>query len=102
MLNNEEKQCVYFRVSENKLDKTFFSSKLEVDGYVIRLDQSRRGYSVAWFVKRPSSNSCEDSFCINTGIIFLNIYLPKSKPIPLGVLYRPLSESDFVKHINGV
>ena len=26
--------------------------------------------------------------------------LPKSKPILLGILYRPLNKSDFVKHIN--
>ena len=34
--------------------------------------------------------------------VFFNIYLPKFKPILLGILYRPPDKSDFVKHINDV
>ena len=33
---------------------------------------------------------------------FVAIYLPKSKLILLGILYRPFNKSDFVKHINNV
>ena len=32
--------------------------------------------------------------------IFVDIFLPKSKPILLGILYRPSDKSDFVKHSN--
>ena len=42
------------------------------------------------------------SFCSNTESIFADIFLVISKPIPLGILYRPPDKSDFVKHINNV
>ena len=44
----------------------------------------------------------KDSFCSNTASIFVNIFLSKSKPILLGILYRPSDKSDFVKRINNV
>ena len=39
---------------------------------------------------------------MNIESIFFDIYLPKSKPIVLGILYRPPDKSDIVKHINNV
>ena len=79
------------------------SSELEVDGYdLVRLDRSRRGGSVACYIKSSIAYSFKDSFCSNTESIFVDIFLPKSKPILLGILYRPPDKSDFVKHINNV
>ena len=34
--------------------------------------------------------------------IFVDIFLPKSKPTLLGIIYRPPDKSDFVNHINNV
>ena len=89
-------------VSETKLDETILSSELEVDGYdLVRLDQSRRSGGVACYIKSWIAYSYEDSFCSNTESIFLDIFfLPKSKPILLGILYRPPDKSDFVRHIH--
>ena len=89
-------------ISETKLDETILSSELEVDGYdLVRLDQSRRSGGVACDIKSWIAYSYEDSFCSNTESIFLDIFfLPKSKPILLGILYRPPDKSDFVKHNN--
>ena len=40
-------------ISETKLDKTIWSSELEVDDYdLVRLDQSRRGGGVACYIKK--------------------------------------------------
>ena len=36
----------------------------------------------------------------NTGSILADIFVPKSKPILVGILYRPPNKSEFVKHIN--
>ena len=87
-------------ISENKLDETTLSSELEVDGYdLVRLDRSRRGGGVARYIKSSIACSYKESFCSNTESIFVNIFLPKSKPILLGILYRPPDKSDFVQHI---
>ena len=79
------------------------ASELEVDGYdLVRLDRSRRGSGGAFYIKSLTAYSYKDSFCSNTESIFVDIFLPKSKPILLGILYRPPDKSDFVKHINNV
>ena len=89
-------------VSETKLDETIWSSELEVDCYdLVRLDRSRRGGGAS-YIKSSTEYSYKDSFCSNIESIFGDIFLPKSKPIVLGVLYRPPNQSDFVKHINKV
>ena len=81
----------------------YYSSELEVDGYdLVRLDRSRGGGGVACYIKSSIAYSYKDSLCSNTENIFVDIFLPKSKPILLGILYRPSDKSDFVKHINKV
>ena len=90
-------------IRETKLDKTIWSSELEVDGYdLVRLDWSRRGDGVACYIESSVTYSYKDSFCSNTRSIFVDIFLPNSKPILLGILYRPPDKLDFVKHFNNV
>ena len=73
------------------------SSELEIEGYdLVRSDRSRRGGGVACFVKNSVSYNRKPNFCINTESIFIQIFLPKSKPILIGILYRPPDEYDFV------
>ena len=87
--------------SETELDETFLSSESDVDGYdLVRLDQSRRGDSVACCIKNSIAYSYKDSFSSNTESIFVDIFFPKSNPSLLSILYRPPNKSDFVKHIN--
>ena len=38
--------------------------------------------------------------CSNIESTFVDIYLLKSKPILLGILYRPPDKSDFIKKVN--
>ena len=84
-------------LSETKLDNTVFSSKPEIEGYdLTRSDQSRRGGVVACFVENSISYSRKPNFCINTESIFIEIFLPKTKPVLNGILYRPPDKYDFV------
>ena len=88
-------------ISEAKLDETILSSELEVDSYdLVRLDRSRRGGGVACYIKSSTAYSYKDSFVVIPKVFLLTFFLPKSKPIILGILYRPPNKSDFVKHIN--
>ena len=73
-------------LSETKLDNTVLSSEREIEGYdLVRSDQSRRGGGVACFVKNSSSYNWKPNFCINTESIFIEIFLPKSKPDLIGI-----------------
>ena len=73
-------------LSETKLDNTVLSSELEIEGYdLVRSDRSRRG-GVACFIKNSISYNCKPNFCINAECIFIELFLPKSKPVLIGIL----------------
>ena len=88
-------------IGETKLDdESILSSEIGIEGYdLLRLDRSRRGGGVACYVKKSLACNYRDNFCKNTESIFIDIFLPKTKPILIGILYRPPDKNDFVKNI---
>ena len=87
-------------LSETKLQNTVLSSEIEIEGYnLVRYDQSQRGGGVACFVKNYILYNRKPNFCINTESILIEIFLPKSKPVLTGILYRPPDKYDFVSHL---
>ena len=89
LLYCEFNQSVYYWNNETKLDETILSSELKFDSYgLVRLDRSKRGGVVACYIKSSIACSYKDSFCSYIKSIFAGIYLPKSKPILRGILYR--------------
>ena len=87
-------------LSETKLDNTVLSSELEIEGYdLVRSDRSRRGGGVACFVKNSISYNWKPNFCINAESIFIEIFLPKSKPVLIGILYRLPDKCDLVNYL---
>ena len=73
-------------LSETKLDNTVLSSEFKIEGYdLVRSDQSQREVVVACFVKNSISYNQKPNFCINTKSIFTEIFLPKSKPVLIGI-----------------
>ena len=75
------------RISETKLDETILSSGLEVDGYdLVRLNLSRRAGGVACYIKHSIAYNYKDRFSSNIESTFVDMYLPRSKPILLGIL----------------
>ena len=58
------------------------------------------GGGVACYVKKSLAYNYKDNFCKNTESIFIDIFLPKTKPILIGILYRPPDKNDFVKNFN--
>ena len=87
-------------IGETKLDESILSSEIDIEGYdLLRLDRSRRGGGVACYVKKSLAYNYRDNFCKNTESIFIDIFLPKTKPILIGILYRPPDKNDFVKNL---
>ena len=87
-------------IGETKLDKSILYSEIDIEGYdLLRLDRSRRGGGVACYVKKSLAYNYRDNFCKNTESIFSDIFLPKTKPIVIGILYRPPDKNDFVKNL---
>ena len=84
-------------LSETKLDKTVLSIELEIKGYdLLRFHQSQKGGGEACFVKNSISYNQKPNFCINTESILIEIFLPRTKPVLIGILYRPTDKYDFV------
>ena len=88
-------------ISESKLDSSILNSELDIDEYdLIRLERSRSGGGVACYIRKSLSYNHQTSFCRNIESIFIDIFLPKSKTIFVGVLYRPPNKPDFIEHLN--
>ena len=87
--------AIVIGLSEIKLANTVLSSELEIEGYdLVRSDWSWGG--VACFVKNSISYNQKPNFCINTESILIEIFLPRTKPVLIGILYRPTDKYDFV------
>ena len=85
--------------SESKLDSSTLNSEVDIVGYdIIRMDRSRREGGVECYIKKSLSYYHKSSFSLNIENIFINIFLPKSKPILVGVLYRQLDKSSFIEN----
>ena len=54
---------------------------------------------MACYVKKILAYNYIHNFCKNTEGIFVDIFLPKTKPILVGILYRPTQKSDFDKNL---
>ena len=88
-------------ISESRLDSSILNSEADVIGCdIIRMDRSRRGGGVPCHMKKPLSYNHESNFCPNIESIFIDIFLPKSKPILVDVLHWPPDKPRFIKYLD--
>ena len=87
--------------SETKLDKSILDGEISFENYaVIRKDRNRNGGGVACFIHKSLAFEVRTDFPNAFENIFIDILLPKTKPILLGVIYRPPSDMHFVDNLN--
>ena len=88
-------------ICESKLDSSILNKGLDISDYdLLKLDRSRRGVRVVCYIRKSLSYDHKTSFCRNIESIFMDVFLPKSHPILVGVLYRPLDKLDFIENFN--
>ena len=86
--------------SESKLDETITEAEVKLDDYkLLRHDRTRRGGGVACFIRKNVNFDQRTDFPKDVENIFIDIYLPQTKPILFGVVYRPPKESDFLERL---
>lgn len=84
-------------VSETKLDKSVLDGEVSIDGYEIkRADRNRHGGGVACYIRKDLVFSPRENFSADIENIFFDIQLPKSRPLLVGVLYRPPTANGFL------
>ena len=88
-------------ISESKLDNSIFDSEIEIDGYnILRFDRNRHGGGVACYVRNDLSFTKRNYFPHDIETIFIEIFLPKTKPMTVGIVYRPPSQTSFLETMN--
>ena len=68
--------------------------------HIIRMDRSTTGGGDTCYIKKSLSYNHKSSFCHNIENIFIDNYLPKSKPILVGMLYRPPDKPGFIDYLD--
>ena len=97
----KESRASVIGITESKLDKTVLDKEINTDGYELaRSDRNRHGGGVACYIRNDISFSVRGDFSSEIENIFLDIFLPKTKPILVGILYRPLKQSGFLDKLS--
>ena len=88
-------------ITESKLDGSVLDGEINIDGYkLVRSDQNRHGGGVACYIRSDISFNVRGDFSSEIENIFLDILLPKTKPILIGKLYRPPDQSKFLDNLS--
>ena len=88
-------------VTESKLDATVLDGEVNIDGYeVIRSDRNRHRGGVACYVRNDISFNVRSDFSGEIENIVFDMLLPKTKPILVGILYRPPDQSKFLNKLS--
>ena len=88
-------------IAESKLDKTVLDEEIDIDGYELaRSDRNRHGGGVVCNIQNDTSFSVRGDFSSEIENIFLDIFLPKTKPVLIGILYRPPDQSGFLDKLS--
>ena len=87
-------------ITETKLGNTVYDSEVTVDGYnIVPNDRNRNGGGIACYIRNNIYFNRKN--CISDKIenIFIDLLFPKTKPISVGIIYKPPSQSQFLQQI---
>ena len=88
-------------ICESKLDKSITNSEILIDNYdLLRCDRNRNGGGVACYIRNDLSYTQKNLFPNDIENIYFEIHLPKTKPITVGIVYRPPNQTNFIKTLN--
>ena len=88
-------------IAETKLDNTASNEELKTDGYnLLRSDRDKNDGEVACYNKNNIAHNQQSSTPENIDNIILDILLPKSKPITVGIIYRSPNQIYFIDRFN--
>ena len=77
-------------ISETKLDNTVYDSEVAIDVYNIALsDRNKKGGGNACYIRINICFNLKTCLSNNIENIFIDLLFPKTKPISVGVIYKP-------------
>ena len=89
-------------ISESWLDNSISNNEIEIPDYSIeRCDRNRNGGGVCLYIRNTLAyNSRIDLHYNNLEAIWIDLLLPKTRPILIGSIYRPPKQSDFLDNFD--
>ena len=82
------------------MDDSVVSSEIQIENYdLIRSDRNRHGGGVACFIRNDLSYNRKSFLPSEIENIFIEIFLPHSRPRIVGTIYRPPSQGSFTETI---
>ena len=87
-------------ISETKLGNTVYDFEVAIDGYNIgQSNRNRKGGGVACYIRRNICFNLKTCLSNNIENIFIGLLFPKTKPITVGVVYKPLNQTRSLEQI---
>ena len=84
-------------ISETKLDNTVYDSEVTIDGYnIARSDGNRKGGGVACYIRSDVCFNLKTCLFNNIENIFIDQLFLKTKPVTVGVMYKPPNQTRFL------
>ena len=81
-------------IGESKLHDSVLSSEIHIDNYnTFRCDRNRHGGGVVCYIRNDLSYDVKSFFPPEIENIFFEILLSNTKPVIVGIIYRPPSQS---------
>ena len=94
LLLRSQGRASVIRITESKLDETIPDEEINIDSYELaRSDRNRHGGGVVCYIRNDISFNVRGDFSSEIENIFLDIFLPKTNPMLIGILYRPPDQS---------
>ena len=88
-------------ITESKLDDTVLDAEIEIDGYSLaRSDRNRHGGGVVCYIRDNINYSLRSNFSNDFEHILLDLLLPNTKPILIGIIYNPPNNTGFIENLN--
>jgi hypothetical protein len=83
-------------ITESWLDASVTDSEINITDYsILRRDRNREGGSVCIYIRNDFIFKLRDDICTTLETVWAELYLPKTRPILIGVCYRPPKHTDF-------
>ena len=85
-------------ITETKLDNSIGDSEISIDGYcAIRRDRNSKRGGVIIYVTNKICYSNRNCISNEIGNIFIELLIPKTKPITVGIIYKPPDQTKFLE-----
>ena len=91
-------------ITETWLDNSVSDAEINIENYTdVRRDRNRNGGGVCVYIRNDFAFSVRsDLQTDNDEILFVELLLPKTKPIIIGTVYRPPKQNEFLNNFEEI